>query len=363
MVVRQKDKQKGASGAGGASVADPQPAGGAGASVFDEQTSGPKELARVFPVTGKELRVSFWRGLWLTEAQPFGVNVLGYKDGRFLTNKITADPEFVEGKHYVKLTGRELAEYKAFRNDCGDSPQSFQVARGGAQSLLLLTEDGTRLAAMKAKTPAGVNARAWLVKVWEEIDRTGRYVAPGAPGEDVTSIIRREVAAVTATVFREFMSQFVAAFRQGGPAQPSLPGIEPSPLELRVAKLERDFATGVIGPTAAATLLKDLDGAVRGYARAKGQKAASVRRSWLNQMEKRLGHGGKDASWENLPTNLHAMAQRLVSGFERQAFEARIAKAKAEATAAALRQVPIPDPTKPGGEGDTTPAAATSPAP
>lgn len=151
-------------------------------------------LARVFD--GRALQFRTHGGRPCVAAANLGA-VLGYEQPRALVDKIRGPwrEEFVEGVDLDVLTGDELAAW----NDSSDSLES-PASPGGARSLVVLYESGARLAAIKARTPAGVKVRRWLAEVWGEIARTGQYVATKPANDPAVTALAAQVEAMRATL-------------------------------------------------------------------------------------------------------------------------------------------------------------------
>ncbi len=199
--------------------------------------SSQSDIVRVFPGTGGTLRVMTFRGVRVVEAQNLGRDVLGYSDGRKLTYKISSDPEYVEGTHYFMLEGADLSEFKEVRELCTDSVQSSEVAFKHAPRVLLVTQKGVRLAAMKAQTSVGVAAREWLTEVWREIDETGGYRRHDAPLQLADADLAR-IAAVVSSAVLQTLAVTDDARRS-----------EIATLRTEVAELRQSLASGEIART------------------------------------------------------------------------------------------------------------------
>lgn len=144
-------------------------------------TTSATEIVREFE--GVALRVRLFRGRRWVEARNLG-EVLGFKDRRDALQLIDRYAEdFVEGIDAVKLTGADLAEWKAdYPATSGDPDGDMSSTRGHvdrAARIVLLSEIAARTVAMLARTPKARAVRRWLANVWAEIDRTGRYEVRG----------------------------------------------------------------------------------------------------------------------------------------------------------------------------------------
>lgn len=99
---------------------------------------------------------------------------LGYTDPKTLSSNLTQrwSEDLVEGQDYIKLSGPELARFKAAVDWCADRapvPVDKCADRAlvdpRARHLILLTESGAQLVAMLSRTPQGRAFRRWLVDV------------------------------------------------------------------------------------------------------------------------------------------------------------------------------------------------------
>lgn len=125
-----------------------------------------------FEFEGKPLTVIEYKGEPVWMAREVG-ELLGYADGSRLQRKINGDwsEEFLDGKDVLRIKGEDLADFRELVGpDSGLSK---------ARALMLLTESGINLAAMKTNKPVGRKLRRWLASdVLPAIRRTGSYSAP-----------------------------------------------------------------------------------------------------------------------------------------------------------------------------------------
>jgi prophage antirepressor-like protein len=128
---------------------------------------------------GKPLPFFTRDGTLATVARHLGAR-LGYaRDGERLVTNILDDwaSEFLEGKHWVRLVGDELA---AFKKAYGRPTASVG---GSASSLVVLLEPGIHLVLLKTNKPAGVRLRDFLAaEVMPQLLRTGQF-APRPPDD------------------------------------------------------------------------------------------------------------------------------------------------------------------------------------
>lgn len=121
---------------------------------------------------GKPLPFFTRDGKLATIARHLGAR-LGYaRGGERLVTNILDDwaSEFVEGKHWVRLVGDELA---AFKKAYGRPTASVG---GSASSLVVLLEPGIHLVLLKTNKPAGVRLRDFLAtEVMPQLLRTGQF--------------------------------------------------------------------------------------------------------------------------------------------------------------------------------------------
>ncbi len=121
---------------------------------------------------GKPLPFFNRDGTLATVARHLGAR-LGYaRDGERLVTNILDDwaSEFIEGKHWVRLVGDELA---AFKKAYGRPTASVG---GSASSLVVLLEPGIHLVLLKTNKPAGVRLRDFLAaEVMPQLLRTGQF--------------------------------------------------------------------------------------------------------------------------------------------------------------------------------------------
>ncbi len=116
--------------------------------------------------------------------------VLGYSDeGSKLSSLIAkkwAD-EFIDGKDYSVLTGKELKDIKDILQ------LSTPQVGSRAPQLMILTESGVNLVCMKSNKPIGKKLRRWLAdEVLPQIARTGGFDASKDSGIDTRTMISLE---------------------------------------------------------------------------------------------------------------------------------------------------------------------------
>lgn len=171
---------------------------------------------------------------------------MGYEDGSKLVDQIGDEwaDEFIEGTDFTRVSGRALAEVKSVlaQKDCdGMTPRNSGSQRGGAQSLLLLSETGVNLAAIKTRKPAGKRLRRWLAS--EVLPALARGNALSAATDEQ---IRTAVRAEMDRQFRTPESKHAELSRlagQSGEAFAKLVGCDPT--QARAWALE--LAKGLVG--------------------------------------------------------------------------------------------------------------------
>jgi prophage antirepressor-like protein len=103
---------------------------------------------------------------------------LGYaQGGKRFASRITGEwsSEFIDGKDYAVLTGREAAMLQQAAGVEGTDAVPLRSNRG----VLVLFESGLYLALAKTEKEAGVRFRRFLVdEVMPQLSRTGRYTPP-----------------------------------------------------------------------------------------------------------------------------------------------------------------------------------------
>lgn len=171
---------------------------------------------------------------------------LGYEDGSKLVDQISDEwsDEFIEGTDFVRVTGKALAEVKAFlsqQESGGMTPRVTGSQRGGAQSMLLLSESGVNLAAIKTRKPAGKRLRRWLASdVLPSIARNNALST--ATEEQINFAVRAEMA----RQFRTPESRFAEIMRLATNASETMAkvlGCDPS--QVRGSLIE--LAKGLVG--------------------------------------------------------------------------------------------------------------------
>lgn len=124
---------------------------------------------------GKPLPFFTLDGKLATLARHLGAR-LGYaRSGERLVTNVMGDwaSEFIEGKHWVRLAGEDLA---AFQKAYGRPTASVG---GSASSLIVLLEPGIHLVLLKTNKPAGVRLRDFLAtEVLPQLLRTGQFTPP-----------------------------------------------------------------------------------------------------------------------------------------------------------------------------------------
>jgi prophage antirepressor-like protein len=98
-------------------------------------------------------------------AQEVG-KVLGFSDATRFTSAL-AEYALIEGKHFVKLVGPELAAFKAAMPD---------TVNAQARHLVLLTEAGLYRALMRSRAPRAEDFQEWLAsELLPQLRKTGTY--------------------------------------------------------------------------------------------------------------------------------------------------------------------------------------------
>lgn len=139
----------------------------------------------MFPITclsrsfeGEPLPFFTYQGQLATPLKALGRR-LGYaRNGERLVQHVTHEwaAEFEEGKHWVRLRGEQLADFKAASALATDS-----VARQ-SPNLILLLEAGIHLVLLKTCRPIGVRLRDFLAtEVMPQLLRSGQYTGAPAP--------------------------------------------------------------------------------------------------------------------------------------------------------------------------------------
>lgn len=145
---------------------------------------------QVFEFEGHPVAPITYKGQPMWPAREVG-KALGYEDDDRFVQAITHDwaEEIEEGVGFLRFVGDELATIQRLRNDPADSAGS-NVGRGGARSLVMLTEPGIFLACLLSKKPAGKRLRRWLAtEVLPTLARGG--AVGGTQGEGLSRLAQR----------------------------------------------------------------------------------------------------------------------------------------------------------------------------
>lgn len=154
-----------------------------------------------------------WRDGWWWPAAQVG-EAIGYAHGRKLVENIRGEwsADFVDGRDHCALAGADLAEFRAAANDYTESVKSLPRGRGGARSLVVLSESGIDLALVMSKTDKGRKLRRLLVDtVLPQLRATGAATlvggAPAIDGPAVLSIVRDMMKEAASSLRAEILAE------------------------------------------------------------------------------------------------------------------------------------------------------------
>lgn len=157
---------------------------------------------------GHPVTAVMFRGRWLWRGAEVG-EAIGYEHGRKLVENVRGGwaSDFKEGADFLMLSGADLAGFLGALNDNTDQG-SHSRGRGGARSLLVLTESGVDLALVLAQTDKGRRLRRLLADhVLPQLRATGSATLPGAPAPAALQLdaeaIRALVVSAVAEQFRQ----------------------------------------------------------------------------------------------------------------------------------------------------------------
>ncbi len=141
-----------------------------------------RALTHSLDFEGRRVTAVMFRGRWLWRGAEVG-EAIGYEHGRKLVENVRGSwaSDFTDGADFLMLSGADLAEFQGALNDFPDRG-SHSRGRGGARSMLVLTESGVDLALVLAQTEKGRRLRRFLVDhVLPQLRATGTATIPGAP--------------------------------------------------------------------------------------------------------------------------------------------------------------------------------------
>lgn len=133
---------------------------------------------------GHPVTAVMWRGRWCWPARRVA-EAIEYQDGGKLVDQIRGpwSKEFRSPEHYEMLGGADLREFQALasRSLANDTTAPVVSKRGGARTMMVLTEAGIDLALLKSETEKGIRLRALLVEyVLPQLRATGTATLPGS---------------------------------------------------------------------------------------------------------------------------------------------------------------------------------------
>lgn len=168
--------------------------GNSGRTSPDNQTRSIERVTESFE--GRAMTRVRLRGEWWFAARHVGRALNQGDDGKQFVRNVT-EGGGVDGVEYIEVTGDELGAVSAALNDGVESPPSSspannQAKRGGARSMVLLSEFGLYMGLMRSRTKAGAQMRLWLAReVIPAIRKTGSYAAPTATIAELAELRER----------------------------------------------------------------------------------------------------------------------------------------------------------------------------
>lgn len=158
-----------------------------------------KGVALIREFEGHPLTVLWREGKPYWIAREVGA-AMGYEDGSKLVDLIGDEwaDEFIEGTDFVRVSGAAAAEIlrAVGANDSGENAETTNPRNSGngrgARRVLLLSESGVNLAAIKTRKPAGKRLRRWLAS--EVLPSIARGTAlSSATQEQISRAVRVEM--------------------------------------------------------------------------------------------------------------------------------------------------------------------------
>lgn len=280
----------------------------------------PKALTRVMEFEGKTITAVYFRDRWVWPASQVGEAV--YEHGRRIVDQIRGgwSEEFDVGIDFLMLTGSDLSEFQALRNDY-TSECSHSRGRGGARYLMVLTASGIDKALMLSLTDKGRRLRKLLAEhILPQLRATGTATLPGAapPAAFTLENLQQLLAAIVPQVVCMAVPEVLKAVGIGVPANDRL-----DVMEARVGRVEADVASGVIGPDVAEQEILIPLRLLSADPTNPGKLNVSRRMSFDKRLRNEVEFNGEDTRWEKLERVKLARAQRFIGRLMREADEGR----------------------------------------